>query len=126
MTNFATVVTSDASTPLTCNGFFDDDAPAGQGTSYYIIRERLVPSAFIDQLAAHLVDVVFDHDEVISPRDVCGEDFWEALDANEKAVIPDCLALLIKQHRLAIRFDGRTDADYRPDGRNGFSETPCY
>jgi len=126
MTNFATVITSDASTPLTCNGFFDDDAPAGQGTSYYIIRERLVPAAFIDQLAAHLVDVVFDHDEVISPREVCGEDFWEALDAHEKAVIPDCLVLLIKQHRLAIRFNGIADAEFPADCGNGFSETPCY
>ena len=71
---------------------------------YYAIDGHLVPYSFIDRLADHLVDFVFDYDVVLSPREMVGDEFWEDLDQAEREILVPCLLLLVERGQFPVVF----------------------
>lgn len=85
------------------------DVPHGK-FGFHLINDHLVPNNFLDDLEGRFFDVTFDHDQVISIRDIVGDAYIQGLTKAEREVLGACLLLLIEQGRLAIYFmDAKLD-----------------
>lgn len=83
--------------------------PGGPGC-YLLIENHLVPGAFIDRLVEQVGTGtrLVSYGPVLSPREMCGEEFWGTLGANERQVIGHCLLMLIECGCIDVAYDGET------------------
>jgi hypothetical protein len=72
--------------------------------SFVLIGDIVVPNAFLDELANHVMpwNMVFDEDDVITAREMVGELFWSGLNANKRRVLGACILILIEQGRVVL------------------------
>lgn len=89
--------------PESVEKVFGDEVPDGH-FGYVLIDNKPVPFSFIDYVADDVNDRSYPYNAVLSTQDYVSEDLWEALDGNERAVLPGVLMLLIEQGRIAIQF----------------------
>lgn len=74
--------------------------------NYSIINDRLVPNSFLDRIALHLSDKSLKYGEVLSPRRLCGDDFFFSLTNDERQVLGPCILLLIGVGLVTMTFPG--------------------
>ena len=73
---------------------------------FVLIQDTLVPTAFLDELANHLMpwNMLFDDDDLLTAREMVGELYWAGLSTNERSVLGACLLILIEQGRIVLTF----------------------
>ncbi len=63
---------------------------------FFVIGDKLVPSSLIDRIEDHLSYFKFDSDTVREVEELLGEEFWDSLDSQERAVAGDCILIAIE------------------------------
>ena len=79
-------------------------APVCVEYGYTIINDCLVPDSFLDRIEFDLAFSVINYGEVLSPRDLLGEETWLDFDDNEREVLAPCILLLIEDGRIELNF----------------------
>ena len=76
------------------------------GKSFMLIEDIVVPTAFLDELAAHPMSwgLIFDDDMAINAREMVGEWYWAGLSNDQRTVLGACLMILIEQGRVVLEF----------------------
>jgi hypothetical protein len=77
---------------------------------FSVINDMLVPIAFVDRLSSHLALKEIVYGDVISPRQLCGDEFFNSLTAEERQVLASCILLLIEDGRIELNFSSYTNA----------------
>lgn len=77
---------------------------------FSIIDDMIVPISFVDRLSFHLDLKTIIYGDVISPRRLCGDEFFNSLTDEERQVLASCILLLIEDGRIALNFSSYTNA----------------
>lgn len=79
------------------------DRPIAQGLCGYVLMgDKLVPYSLIDRFVYRFMGIGFGYGDVLSVRDVCGEELWNSLREDEREVAGDILLMLIEVGRFDI------------------------
>ena len=76
---------------------------------YFIVGDVLVPNAFLDRLGFHLGSEELNYGDALSPRQLCGDEFFLSLTDEEREVLGPCILLLVDEGRISMRFPGEDD-----------------
>jgi hypothetical protein len=71
---------------------------------YCIIDGKLVPLSLLSRINDHLCGVIFDAEDVLSPREMVGKKFWKSLSKDEQDILPACLFQLIAEGFISFNF----------------------
>jgi hypothetical protein len=83
--------------------------PVSEGEyGYTLIEGYLVPNAFIEKVLCHIDMQTFEYGQILNPKEMVGNEFWDSLNYYEQEILGSCLLFMIECGFIWFHLPGKS------------------